>query len=79
MGQSKDRTDEALRRDAASMQGAPGGVVEISEAEGPVAPYIVESWRLIAEMSDRVGIAIEDASPAVNLKAKLFLQMRATD
>jgi hypothetical protein len=47
------------------MQGAPGGVVEISESEGPAAPYIVESWHLIAEMIDRVGIAVEDASPAV--------------
>ena len=65
MSQSKGRRDEALRRDAASLQGAPGGVVELGESEGRAAPHVVETWRLISEMIDHVGIAIEDASPAV--------------
>jgi len=31
----------------------------------PIAPPIIEAWRLIAKMIYRVGIAIEDSSPAV--------------
>jgi hypothetical protein len=31
----------------------------------PALPHILEAWRLIAEMIDRVGIAIEDSSPSV--------------
>lgn len=36
-----------------------------SESEMPAAPHIAETRRLIAEMIDRVGIAIEDYSAAV--------------
>jgi hypothetical protein len=33
----------------------------------PAASYLIEAWRLIAEMIDRVGIAIVDSSHAVKL------------
>jgi hypothetical protein len=46
-------------------EGAPGGAVKASESEMPAAPQIVEARHLIAEMIDRVEIAIEDSSPAV--------------